>query len=322
MSDKPVVLLTSRYPDALVAELAAYATVLQGDDPDRGMPRGAALAQIGRAVAVVSNNELRIDAELLDRAAELRLVATATAGFDSMDVSSMAARRVWGTNAPDAYSADTATHAIALMLALGKRVVEADAYVRSGAWARDGWMPGGRWDGLAFEGRRFGVVGYGHIGKAAARRAEVFGMVVGHHSRSGRGDAGWMALEALLGWADVVSLHCPLTPQTRHLINAETLARMRPGALLINVARGKVVDLAALIPALRDGRLGGAGLDVFEDEPEVPEALRSLPNVVLSPHMGGCTQAARDAARRTCIENVLRVLRGQTLEAPVVRAGD
>jgi glyoxylate reductase len=314
---KPVVLITSRYPDALLEPLARRATIRQGAEATRGMPRAEALAQLHDAVAVVTNNELRIDAELLAHAPVLRLVANATAGFDNMDVAAMRSRGVWGANAPDAYSADTATHAIALMLALTRRLSEADGYVRSGSWQRDGWMPGGRWDGVALDGKRFGIIGRGHIGRQAAQRASAFGMVVRHHNRSGHDDPDWMPLADLLGWADVVSLHCPLTADTHHLINKRTLGLMRPGAYLINVARGKVVNTADVIDALTSGHLAGAGLDVFEDEPAVPAALRALPNVMLSPHMGGCTREARESAWRTCIDNVHRMLDGRPPSTPV-----
>ncbi len=315
--NRPVVLITSRYPDALLAPLAERAIVRQGIEAERGMPRAQALALLHDAAAVITNNELRIDAELLDHAPKLRLVANATAGFDNMDIAAMRGRGVWGVNSPDSYSADTATHAIGLLLALTRRLLEADAYVRSGAWERDGWMPGGRWDGVALEGKRFGIIGFGHIGRQVARRASAFGMVVRHHGRSQRGDPDWMELDALLGWADVVSLHCPLTPETQGLINARTLALMKPGAFLLNLARGKVVNTTDLIAALERRQIAGAGLDVFEAEPAVPAALRQLPNVVLSPHMGGCTQEARESAWRNCIGNVVRVLDGHPPDTPV-----
>ena len=314
---KPVVVITSRYPELLLTGLRDRAAIIQGDDAIRGMPRADALGQVGQAVAVITNNELRIDAELLQSAPGLQLVANSTAGFDNMDIPAMRARGVWGANSPDAFSADTATHAIALMLALTRRLLEADAYVRSGSWVRDGWTPGGRWDGVALEGRHFGIIGRGHIGEQVARRAAAFGMIVRHHNRSGQDDPDWMPLGDLLGWADVVSLHCPLSAETHHLINAKTLRMMRPGAFLINVSRGKVVCNADLVDALRRDLLAGAGLDVFEDEPEVPEALRRLPNVILSPHMGGCTREAREAAWRTCIRNVERVLDGAPPLTPV-----
>jgi glyoxylate reductase len=313
----PVILITSRYPDELTARLAGRAIVRQGAEAERGMPREQALSLLHDAVAVVTNNELRIDDELLAHAPALRLVANATAGFDNMDIAAMRRRGIWGANSPDSFSADTANHAIGLLLALTRRLLEADRYVRSGQWGHDGWMPGGRWDGVALEGKHFGIVGIGHIGRQVARRATAFGLVVRHHARSGRDDPDWMDLDALLGWADIVSLHCPLTPQTRHLIDARTLSLMKPGAFLLNVARGGIVNNDDLIAALRSGRLAGAGLDVFDGEPQVPAALLDLPNVVLSPHMGGCTQEARQSAWRTCIDNVVRLLDGEPPATPV-----
>jgi len=318
----PVVVITSRYPADLLGRLSGRATVRQGEETERGMPRKQALALLHDAVAVVTNNELLIDDELLARAPTLRLVANATAGFDNMDIAAMRRRGVWGANSPDSFSADTANHAIGLLLALTRRLLEADRYIRSGRWGQDGWMPGGRWDGMALEGKRFGIVGFGHIGRQVARRATAFGLVVRHHSRSGSNDADWMDLDALLGWADIVSLHCPLTSQTRHLMNARTLGPMRPGAFLLNVARGGVVNNDDLIAALRSGHLGGAGLDVFDGEPQVPAALLELPNVVLSPHMGSCTREARQSAWSTCIDNALRLLDGQPPATPVFTLQD
>jgi glyoxylate reductase len=314
---RPLVLITSRYPEALVASLAERATVRQGTEAERGMPREQALELLQDAVALITNNELKIDSELLARSPRLRLVANATAGFDNMDIAAMRRRGVWGANSPDSFSADTANHTIGLLLALARRLPEADRYVRSGQWARDGWMPGGRWDGVALEGKRFGIIGYGHIGRQVGRRAKAFGMTVRHHARSEHDDPEWMRLEALLGWADIVSLHCPLTPETHHLINAGTLGLMKPGAFLLNVARGGVVQTDDLIAALESGRLAGAGLDVVENEPSLPAALLRLSNVVLSPHMGGCTQEARQSAWCTCIDNVIRVLDGNPPNTPV-----
>jgi len=273
-----VIYVTSRAPAHVIAALEEHGSVVFGADPARGTPRVGVLASIGPVQAIVNQNELRIDEELLAAAPELRVVANTSAGFDNMDIPAMRRRRVSGTNCPHAYSADTATHAFALLLALTRRLVECDRYVRLGQWVRDGWMPGGRWDGVSLTGKQIGIVGYGRLGREMGRRAEAFGMTVRHHSRSGAGEPGWLSLEALLETSDVISLHCPLTPATRHLIDAEALARLRPEAILLNVSRGPVVAIEALVGALRTGRLAAAGLDVFEFEPEVPAALLAMPH--------------------------------------------
>lgn len=310
------VIITSRFADSLVQQLAPHATIIMGSDPAKGMPRAEILAQAGDVVGIINQNELRIDQELLDHAPRLKVVANAAAGFDNMVIAAMRARGVIGTNCPDSFSADTATHAIGLLLALTRRILEADGYVRSGRWAKEGWMPGGRWDGMSLEGKRLGLIGYGHIGRQVERRAAGFGMEVRHHTRSRAGAAGWLALPELLQQSDVVSLHCPLTAETRHLINAKTLAMMRKGTLLVNVSRGPVVDTKALVAALQSGHLAGAGLDVFEFEPEVPAELLTMPNVVLSPHMAGCTVESRQSAQQLCVDNVVAVLAGQAPKTP------
>ena len=313
---RPNVLITSRAPAHIVELFGPEIEVVLGGDASRGMPRADVLAAASDIVAIVNQNELRIDEELLAAAPALRIVANTAAGFDNMDIAAMRRRGVWGTNCPESYANDTATHTIALLLALTRRLIECDRYVRSGDWAKDGWMPGGRWDGMSLDGKRLGLVGRGHIGRQVERRAAAFGMTVRHHTRSGQDEPSWLPFEDLLATSDVVSLHCPLTPATRHLIDADAFAAMRPGAILLNVSRGAVVRMDALLAALESGRLAGAGLDVFEFEPEVPASLRAMPNVVLSPHMGGCTVEARDSAWRNCVDNIQRVLAGEPPNTP------
>jgi glyoxylate reductase len=315
---KPDVIITSRYPADLVQKIERHANAIQGDEQVRGMPREQVLAKAANAVAVINNNELKINTEFLEHAPRLRIVANSTAGFDNMDIAAMRQRGVYGTNCPQSYAADTATHTIALLLAVTRRLIEADQYVRSGQWKRDGWMPGGRWDGISLGGKTLGIVGLGHIGQQVAARAVTFGMTVRHHDpRWGREIAGWLSLEDLLATSDVISLHCPLIESTRHLINAAAFERMKQSAILLNVSRGPVVKIDDLLTALRGKRIFGAGLDVFEFEPDVPEELFAMNNVVLSPHMGGCTVEARQDAWRTCIENVVAVLAGQPPRTPV-----
>lgn len=312
----PTVLITSRIAADIVNLLERHAAVIQGAEEAKSMPRAEVLSRLEGVDAVVNQNELKIDAELLAAAPRLKIVANATAGFDNMNIAAMRERRVWGTNAPDAYSADTANHSIALMLAVTRRLIEADRYVRSGRWKQEGWMPGGRWDGVSLAGKRMGLIGYGHIGQHVARRAEAFGMDVRHYTRSGKGAPGWLPLEEILKTSDVISLHCPLNETTRHLMNADAFRKMKPGAMLVNVSRGGVVENTALIAALKEKRIAGAGLDVFEFEPDVPAELMEMTNVVLSPHLGGCTAEARLSAFRICAENVIEVLSGKAPKTP------
>jgi glyoxylate reductase len=242
-----------------------------------------------------------VDGALLDAAGpQLRIVAQHAAGFDNVDLEAATARGVLVTNTPGVLTAATAEFTLALLLALVRRVAEGDRLVRAGApWS---WEPTAML-GIGLAGKTLGLVGHGRIGREVGRLAEAFGMRIVHSSRSGG-----VPLERLLAEADVVSLHVPLTPETRHLVDAAALARMRPAALLVNTSRGPVVDESALADALEAGRLAGAALDVYEREPEVEPRLLRLPNVVLTPHVASATVEAREAMGMLCVESLRAVL--------------
>ncbi len=251
----------------------------------------------------------------LDLLPGLRLVANYGVGYDRVDVAACAARGIVVTNTPGVLDSATADLALALILATRRRVVEGDRLVRAGAW-------GGSWadGGLAQEaaGSALGIVGLGRIGTAVARRARGFDMRVlytrRHPVETGLGE--YRALDDLLAEADVVTLHVPLTPETRGLIDARRLALLRDGACLVNTARGEIVDERALVAELVSGRIR-AGLDVFTDEPNVPHELLSLDNVVLTPHIGSATRQAREAMTRLVSDNILAVSRGEPPLTPV-----
>jgi glyoxylate reductase len=238
-----------------------------------------------------------VDAALLDRAGpSLRVVANFGVGYDNVDLAAATARGVVVANTPDVLTEATAEHTIALLLALLRRVPEGDRLVRR----RDPW----RLDptfmlGRGLRGLRLGVVGMGRIGRELARLAEAHGMEV---VPVGRGE-----LDRLAD-VDVVTLHVPLRPETRHLVDAAVLARLRPEAVLVNTSRGPVVDEAALVAALEEGRLAGAALDVFEHEPDVHPGLLGRDDVVLTPHLGSATQEAREAMGMLCVEALRDVL--------------
>lgn len=305
----PCVLNTNRVPDDHLEPLLSFCSVIQGQGPFDLMSREEVLAQAHKVDAIINQAELRVDRELLDAAPNLKIVANVAAGTDNLDLDEMARRGVWATNVPDAFANSVADHTFALMLAVARRLIEADSYVRSGQWEHDGFQPS-RWDGMELAGKTWGIIGFGQIGRAVRQRAEAFGMKVIFSSSSPRHEPGYRPLDELLPASDVVSLHVPLTPATHRLIDASRIRMMKPAALLLNLSRGKTVDQSAMIEALRAGQLSGAGLDVFEDEPSVPEALRELPNVVLTPHIGGGTLQSRRSARRHCAVNVARVLQG------------
>lgn len=270
----------------------------------------------GTAAAVTLLTDT-VDAEFFDRAgADLRVVSNVAVGVDNIDLGEAARRGVVVTNTPDVLTESTADLTIGLLLAVERRIVEADAFVRSGK----PWRWGLRWMlGRDLTGLQLGIVGYGRIGQAVARRAQAFGMtVVALDGRSARA-AGVTAmnLEELLRTSDVVSLHCPLTSETHHMIGREQLRMMKRSAVLINTARGPLIDEAALVGALGENRLGGAGLDVFEFEPGLCDGLAELPNVVLTPHIGSAGVQTRDAMALLAVDNVLAVLDGERPVTPV-----
>jgi glyoxylate reductase len=255
-----------------------------------------------------------VDDSVLDRLPSLRLVASYGVGYDNVDVEACHARGVAVTNTPGVLDAATADLTIALLLAVRRRVVEGDALVRARRW-------GTSWSDSPFLGRdlsgaTLGIVGLGRIGAAVAKRALVFDMRVLFHRRTQVKDPGYRELDDLLRESDVVSVHTPLTPETKGLLSRERLALLRDGATLVNTARGAIVDEDALVAELVSGRIS-AGLDVFVHEPQVPDALLSLPNVVLTPHIGSATVETRAAMTRIVVDNVLALTRGEPLLTPV-----
>lgn len=260
-------------------------------------------------VLIVANEG--VDLELFP---SLRLIANYGVGYDRLDVDACRARGVAVSNTPGVLDAATADLAFALLLAARRRLVEGDDLVRAGRWGT-AWS-GGPFLGREVSGVRLGIVGLGRIGSAVARRARGFDMDVLHYRRSPSDDAGYRDLDDLLRESDIVSLHTPLTPETTGLISRERLALLRDGTTLVNTARGAVVDEDALVDELVSGRIT-AGLDVFVHEPHVPEALRGLPNVVLTPHIASATVETRAAMTRIVVDNVLAFLRGEALVSPV-----
>jgi glyoxylate reductase len=272
--------------------------------------------------AIVADPTVPIDGDLLDRAGgTLRVVANFAVGYDNIDTRAIAARGLRATNTPDVLTNATAELAVGLMLAVGRRIVETDGILRAGGW--HGWQPE-QFLGRELSGATVGLVGFGRIGQRVAGLLGGFGArVVFASRRPPDGAAAGVAaerveLDELLSAADYVSLHVNLTPENRHLIDARRLAQVKPGTILVNTCRGGVVDTGALIDALRTGRLGGAGLDVYENEPVVPAELTRLANTVLVPHIGSATRSTRDAMARLCAENVIAVLAGREPPTPIV----
>ncbi|MGN6430554.1 MAG: 2-hydroxyacid dehydrogenase [Gaiellaceae bacterium] len=257
------------------------------------------------ALAVVGE---RVGNETLDLLPNLRIVANYGVGYDSVEVRALAARGIPLTNTPGVLTAATADLAFALVLAVRRRVVTGDRAVREGRW-RGGWADPD-FLGREVNGSTLGIVGLGRIGRAVAHRAQAFDMKVLHNSRM-RDAEGWRELDELLAEVDVVSLHVPLTDETRGLLDARRLALIRDDACLVNTSRGQIVDEDALVRELVSGRIE-AGLDVFAHEPRVPRELLGLPNVVLTPHIGSATAETREAMTRVLVDNLLAAARGKT----------
>jgi glyoxylate reductase len=293
----------------------------------------ASYADLGRvlptAEALVCLLTHRIDAALLERAPRLRVVANFAVGFDNVDVAAATRLGVAVANTPDVLTEATADLTFALLLAAARRLGEGERLVRAGAWT--GWEPG-QLLGADVWGRTLGIVGLGRIGAAVARRGRGFAMPVLYsgsrpHPAGDELGARHVALDELLARADFVSVHCPLSAATHHLIDAAALARMKPTAILVNTARGPIVDEAALGAALAAGTIAGAGLDVFEREPAIDPGLIASDRVVLAPHLGSATTTARRRMGELCASAVRAVLAGERPENlvnpevwPVLRA--
>jgi len=281
---------------------------------DRSPTQAEIQAGIRESQAVICTLNERFDGDMLAAAPSLRVIANYAVGYNNIDVDAAKARGVIVTNTPDVLTNATADITWALILAVARRVVEGDQLVRQNQWT--GWSPT-QMLGVDLSGKTLGIIGMGRIGLAVARRAAGFEMTVLYWTRSGRplqpANPAWqrVSFEELLRRSDFLSPHIPLTPDTHHLLNDAALRLMKPTAFLINAARGPVVDEAALVQALQEHRLAGAGLDVYEKEPELHPGLRELSQVVLLPHLGSATIETRIRMGMMCVENVLAVLEGK-----------
>ena len=314
MQPPATVYVTRSLPEPGVRPLLDVGLTVVHRDVDAPPTRDELVAGVASADAVLCLLSERIDAPLLEAAPRLRIVANLAVGFDNIDLAAAAARGVEVTTTPDVLTEATADLAWALLLATARRVVEADALVRGGGWR--GFSPT-MLLGAPVGGATLGIVGLGAIGRAVARRARGFDMTVlyrnRHRDEAAERELGAIpvSLEELLARSDFVSLHAPLNADSEHLIDRAALARMKPGAILVNTARGALVDEDALVEALRDGVIAGAGLDVFEREPELAAGLATLPNTVLLPHLGSATTGTRAAMVELACANIIEVLAGR-----------
>ena len=284
-------------------------------EPLDALPAPPALCEgLCQADAAIVTLGDRIDAETIHAATRLKILANYAVGYNNIDLAAARQRGLIVTNTPDVLTDATADLTWALILATARRVVEGDTLVRSGRWT--GWSPT-QLLGTEISGKTLGVIGLGRIGQAVAQRAMGFRMQVRYHTSHPQATSTfppeweYRSLQDLLGEADIVTIHVPLTPHTHHLIGARELAWMKRTALVINTARGPIIDEGALVNALKTGVIAGAGLDVYEQEPAIHSALAELKQVLLLPHIGSATLQARTQMGLVCLENIQEVLDGR-----------
>ncbi len=311
------VLVTRQLPPGGLDPLQGHELLQRdGDQPLSHQELVEAAAGVEAIVCLLTD---RIDQEVLTAGPNLRAVGNVAVGYDNVDVAAAERAGVAVCNTPGVLDETTADVAFGLILAASRRFSEAERDLRAGRW--HGWGIN-QYLGHDVHGATLGLVGYGRIGRAVGRRGEGFGMRVLHHTRRPTGEPGHVAsLDELLAEADVVSLHVPLSEDTRHLIGRRELALMKPTAVLVNTARGPVVDSDALAEALESDRIFAAGLDVYEDEPQVPPRLLAAPRTVLLPHVGSGSLATRTAMARMAADGVRAILAGERPPNLVTRSG-
>jgi glyoxylate reductase len=311
----PNILVTRTLPSSIVSRLEPVGSV-EVYSGDGTMPHEELLARVADKDAVVCMLTDRIDKSVIDAAARLKIAANVAVGYNNVDVPYAKSKGVIVTNTPDVLTESVADFTWALILAITRRLSEGERLLRRGGWK--GWA----FDfmlGSELRGKQLGIVGFGRIGQAVAARAAAFGMRVAYSGRRDLGAPGaeFMSFDRLLNSSDVVSLHVPLTNDTRHLIDKKAIARMKRSAYLVNTARGPVVDEEALAWALQQHLLAGAALDVYEKEPEVHADLMRLENVLLVPHLGSGTTETRLGMASLAVDNVVAVLSGRPPLTPI-----
>jgi glyoxylate reductase len=312
------VLVTREIPDAGLRLLRDFdVSVLHERPPERD----ELLEAVRGAAGILPTVTEKMDAEIMDAAGDgLKVIANMAVGYDNVDVEAATERGVVVTNTPEVLNETTADTAFMLLLAAARRLGEAERLLRSGGW--DAWGPM-QLTGPDVWGKKLGVVGFGRIGQAVARRARGFGMEILYHDQYRNEEAEqelgarYLDLNELLRACDFISVHTPLTDETHHLIGATELDRMKPETVLVNTSRGPVVDEASLADALAEDRIFAAGLDVYEEEPEVHPRLLELENVVLAPHIGSASVETRDKMAVLTAENIVAVLSGEEPKTPV-----
>lgn len=321
---KPIISITNIFPDVAIAKLAPHGE-LRLNNTEKAPSREELERMAAESQAMITYLSDAIDREIIDVGTNLKIIANYGAGYNNIDAFYAGQKNIWVTNTPGVLHETTADLTWALILGVARRIVEGDRFTRQNKFK--GWQAKMFLGGDVY-GKTLGIIGCGEIGKAVARRAVGFNMKVLYHQRHRLSQAEeaslgatYASLEDLLKNSDFVTPHVPLTPETRYMIGEEQLNMMKPTAFLINTARGKVVDDKALVEALKAGRIAGAGLDVYENEPELTEGLTELDNVIILPHIGSASVETRDRMALLVADNVLDALAGKRPRTAVNKLG-
>ena len=322
---KPKIILTRQLPDSVETRMRELFNA-QLNETDEAFTKEQLIDAVKKADVLVPTVTDEISAEIIAEAGpQLKLIASFGVGVDHIDLKAAKEKGITVTNTPGVLTEDTADVVMSLILAVPRRIAEGDVRARSGHWK--GWSPTGML-GRRINGKRLGIVGMGDIGEAVARRARGFGMSIHYHNRkpvhpeleAELEATYWESLDQMLPRMDIVSVNCPSTPQTQGLLSRERLSLLQPHAYLVNTSRGDVIDEAALIDLLSNNGIAGAGLDVYADEPHIPDALRKLKNTVLLPHIGSATIEGRQDMGQKVIINIQTFIDGHTPPDRVVEA--
>lgn len=303
----PKVLITGKVPNNWITELEDLADVTIWNKKDHFlMPRKDLLLQIKQYDALINFAEVKANEEFVECASKLKIIANCSIGFDNLNLPLLTSNGIWASNAPGFFNYPVAEYVFAGILTISRRLLEADDFVRKGRW--QAFEPG-RWDGVSLKEKTVGIIGLGTIGKELRLMVKAMeAKVIYYTPKPGKAE-GWTPFEELVSSSDVISIHVPLTPETVNLFNEKVIAKVKQGVIIANTSRGSIVDQITLIQALKSGKVGGAVLDVFQDEPNIPNELYQMKNVLLTPHIAGGTQSAREACVKRAVQNVAAVLK-------------
>jgi lactate dehydrogenase-like 2-hydroxyacid dehydrogenase len=306
---KPKVLLTGRINHDLLDEFKDAAEFHLWEDAEEVLLPSQFLHSIIHDYdGIINFADVKADEDLLQKAKKLKIIANASVGFDNLDIELLTEYKIWATNVPGIFSYPVAEYVIACLLMLLRRLNEADEFVRNDKWKK---FEPGRWDGISLKEKTLGILGLGAIGIELRKIALSLGVKTYYFDPVNMEEDGWLPFDELLSTSDILSIHIPLNAKTFKLVNKTMIDSMKDGAILVNAARGTVIDEKALKEALKTGKLGGAILDVFDDEPNVPDVFKKMSNVILTPHIAGGTKSTREASLKQALKNVTEVLKGR-----------